>query len=332
MSLGVRLSLLLLSLAFAALSYALVENPIRHSRKLALRPAYQLLMAAGVTISVITVTLIWRQQSFIWAAAPEQAIYTQTRLDKPVIYSMGCDQYVDSAELKLCSFGPQNASKTAVLLGDSHAGQWFPTAQSIFVGGGWHLIVMTKSACPAVDSPFFYEPIGRTYSECDEWRAKAIDKIRELRPDVVMVGTFDKYPFSPDQWKVGTHKVLASLSESSRHVLLIRDTPNPGIDTTMCLARSSWRPAFLPSRECRIDVSDNKLDPVYSIQEELAGRFPNVSTIDMNAYICDKADCEIFRNGVFLYRDSHHLSSAFAAGLANEFAKQIRSRFEDLAH
>ena len=318
-----------LSLGLAELSYRLVENPIHHNRKLALRPAYSLLMAASITISVIALALTWKHGSIKWAATPQQALYSRMRLDLPVIYSMDCDQDYYSSEVKQCSFGEPNATHKVVLFGDSHAGQWFPTVESALVERGWRLVVLTKSACPVVDSPFFFSAIGRRYRECDVWRASAIEKIRELQPDLVIIGSA-QYEFSRDEWKNGTDRVLTRLSQSSKFVLVMRDTPSLGIDPTRCLARSSWRLGFLRGNDCKIAVK-NDGDQVYQVLQNSAEKFPNVSTIDMNPFICDEADCRAVRDGVFVFRDDNHLSSTFARRLASDFLNQVESRFGSFA-
>jgi len=329
LSLPVRIGLMLLSLCFAELSYRIVENPIHHNRKLALRPAYSLAMAAAITIWVITVALSWRHESIKWAITPQQASYSRLRLDLPVIYSMNCDQDYYSTELKQCLFGTPGARHTAVLLGDSHAAQWFPTVESTFVEKGWQLVVMTKSGCPIVDSPFFYPPIGRIYGECEVWRERAIERIGALKPDVVIIGSA-RYQFSNDQLKSGTSKVLVPLSMASKLVLLMRDTPKLGFDPTRCLARSSWRLAFLPGHDCRIAMSD-EVDQVYAVLKGSAREFPNVSTIDMNPFICNQANCSAIKDGVFVFRDDNHLSNTFAQRLAGDFANQIESQSQILS-
>lgn len=318
--LSARLGLMGLSLGFAALSYRLVENPIHHNRKLALRPAYSILVSALITISVIALALIWRQGSIKWAATPKQESYSRTRRDLPVIYSMDCDQGYYSSEVKQCSFGKPDAPRQVVLFGDSHAGQWFPTIESAFVERGWRLVVLTKSGCPIVDSPVFFAPLGRIYGECEVWRLRAIATIRELQPDMLIIGSAAQYEFSRDEWKNGTDKVLTSLSESSKFVLMIRDTPRLGIDPTRCLARSNWRSKLLPSLDCKIEVTNDD-DHVYRVRENSAKAFPNVSAIDMNPFIL-----EAVRNDVSVFRDDNHLSATFARSLASDFTSQVESR------
>src|SRR5690606_10377108 len=49
-----------------------------------------------------------------------------------------------------CEFGDTDSDKTVVLIGDSHAAQWFPALESIAQENGWKLLTRTKSSCTPV--------------------------------------------------------------------------------------------------------------------------------------------------------------------------------------
>src|SRR5690606_248276 len=121
----------------------------------------------------------------------------------------------------------------------------------------WQLVVLMKSGCPMVDVNIYYDRIRRIYSECAEWRDKALSMIADLRPDVVILGSSNSYAFSEQDWRKGTADVLQRLATVSE-VRLLRATP-------MLVAGG-----------------ERRFDDVAAWQAAAVARFPNVSVVDMN--------------------------------------------------
>jgi hypothetical protein len=217
-----------------------------------------------------------------------------------------------------CPFGLEAAPAVAVLLGDSHAAQWFSMVKSLTEHGDWRLIVITKAACPIVDASFFYEWVGRTYTECDEWRAKALKRIQELSPDLTIVGTADYYPFSYEEWVSGTTSAFESLSRASDNVILIRDTPRPGFDVPVCLARSAWQPGIFSRDECERFVGKNDT-LVFQAQSQVVESLANTHLLDLNDFICPAGTCNTVSDTLTIFWDTDHISDTFAKSLSGEF-------------
>ena len=327
-----RLILAAVSLAIASASFRFVERPIRHSPPLVARPYASLAAAAALTIFGVSLSVAWMTMSARWTSSFNQARYKPIRLDLPVIYRMGCDEYFHSAAPKECVFGAPAAKQTVVLFGDSHAGQWFPAVNRMADARGWRLVVLTKSACPAVDEPFFFVDIGRIYTECQAWLKNSLARIREIRPDLVLVAHSSEYPFTPDAWQTGMKKVMESLSQSSRHVLIIRDTPQLRFDALSCLARLDWRPAFLQNTgTCRMALAPaSQLDALYSMQTRTARSYDNVVTVDMTSYICPNSTCSVIQDGIVTYRDSHHITREFAEALTDGLQRQVELKLQQM--
>jgi peptidoglycan/LPS O-acetylase OafA/YrhL len=319
-----RLILAGLSLTLAYVSFKFVESPIRHSPSLVARPYASLAAAAVITVFGVSLSLGWITMASHWTTSPNQARYRPIRVDLPAIYRMGCDEYFHSAAAKECVFGTPNATQTVVLFGDSHAGQWFPAVDRMVAARGWRLVVLTKSACPAVDAPFFFADIGRVYTECQEWLRTSLARIHEIHPALVLVAYSKEYPFSPEAWQTGIDRVMESLSRSSGHVLVIRDTPRLRFDALSCLARLDWQPAFLQGAEtCQMGLGDAASDSLYSLQAKTALHYGNVLTIDMTNYICPNGTCRVVQDGIVTYRDAHHITRQFAEALTDGLGQQV---------
>ncbi|MGC1548743.1 MAG: SGNH hydrolase domain-containing protein [Rhodanobacter sp.] len=255
---------------------------------------------------------------------PDQQRYARARVDAPAIYGMGCDDWYHSDRVQVCTFGSKDATHTAVLMGDSIAGQWFPTVAKAFDRPGWRLLVMTKSACPMVNQPFFYGRIGREYTECSTWRKHVLDQLAVIKPDVVLLSSAPTYDFTQAQWVDGATDVLKAVSASSTHIYVLRGTPHLPFDGPDCLAEHNGRPNWFGlQRSCRALSDDEHTDQVYAWLQQAGSRFQNVKTLDMNDLICPQGECDAERQGLVVFRDSQHMTATFAASLGSALQSRM---------
>ena len=317
--------LVVISLLLAFASSMLVEAPLRHASYLRARP--KLVIAAGLALMACTAiaAYAWNRSAQAWATQGEQLRVMQARSDLSEIYAYGCDEWYQTARLRPCFFGPKDAPHTAVLFGDSVAGQWFPTVAMHFQRPGWRLLVLTKSSCPMIDRSFFYARIGRVYVECDRWRHDAIVLLRQLKPDIVLLGSSAAYEFTPKEWAEGTSDVLDALDGASPHIGIFQPTPLLPFDGPACLARREWRARWLPApAACSAPAANAKLDAIRDAIADGAARHPTVRTIDMDDYVCPGGLCHALRGGTVAYRDKQHITATFAAELAPALGTALR--------
>lgn len=316
----------LLSLLLAAATYRWFETPIRRSAALAPRPLLN--VAAGLLLMVGMWAICqqhWLPASMRWAQQPQQLALSKARGDAPVIYGMGCDEWYQSARLRLCAFGPSDAPHTAVIVGDSVALQWFPAFAKMFDRPGWRLLVLTKSACPMVDAPFFYERIGRRYTECETWRQGVLEALPTLHPDVVVLGSSQFYPFSAEQWIDGSRRVFTTLDQATQGaVYVLQATPVLPFDVPTCLARENWRPGWLQRRSSCDAVIDTSIDrQVAEWLGQAASGLPKVKLVDPNPAVCPNQRCPAVHDGQVAFRDGRHISASHASQLQAELARAI---------
>ncbi|HET9032599.1 MAG TPA: acyltransferase family protein [Dokdonella sp.] len=320
----VRFSLILLSLLLAVLSNILVEDPIRQCARLVARPRFAVAGSLALVIAASGIAIRWHNAAFDRMNAPEQMRYQQAKFDAPVIYGMGCDDWYNSADVKICAFGPQDAKHTAVAMGDSIGLQWFPALAKVFDKPDWRLLVLTKSSCPMVEEPFFYSRIGREYTECDEWRSKALTEIAALKPDIVVLGSTYYYGFTASQLKEGTERLLQPLVNSVRRIFILRSTPRLLFDGPSCAApRSALFSSLSGDQHCASVAYNEHNELVFESLESAASRFPNVRIVDMTDAVCPNGTCRAERDGVIVFRDSQHMSATFAESLGDALSKQL---------
>ncbi|HTC28941.1 acyltransferase family protein, partial [Dyella sp.] len=313
-----RLGFVAFSLLMAVLSYRFVESPIRHQGWWLVHKRVTVYGAAALVALCIIGSSQWYRHAGDRINDPEQKRIAMSHEDSPVIYAQGCDDWYSSARVKVCAFGTPNAPHTAVLLGDSIAGQWFPAVVKVFGGADWRLLVLTKSSCPMVDQSIFYARIGRIYSECTTWRNAVLAYLAKIKPDVVVLSSFPNNALAPEQWVSGSQRVMQSLGAVATNVYVLRATPHLPLDGPDCLAEYAGRPKWLPQNngDCSFPSKDSQADAIYMSIREAAKPFGNVHVVDMSDAICPGSICNAERNGMIVFRDSQHMTATFAASLA----------------
>ncbi|HEY9131862.1 MAG TPA: acyltransferase family protein, partial [Dyella sp.] len=313
------------SLLLAALSYRYIEAPIRHQEGWLRRRLSTLLVATLAMGALAMLAGQWSDRAGDASNDGRQAKYARAHNDSPAIYGMGCDDWYASDRLKPCAFGNGTSAHVAVLMGDSIAGQWFPATEKLFAQQGWRLVVLTKSSCPMVEEPFFYARIGREYTECSRWREKALDYVRTLRPDLVMLSTVSTNGFSEQQWVEGTERVLERLSQATGHIYILRATPYLPFDGPNCLAQREGRPAWLGTKAlCSAPSDDAHALMVLNALSHAVTTVPNASIVDLNDRICPGGICYAQRQGVIVFRDGQHLTASYAASLAPVLGQELQ--------
>ncbi|MFO1515312.1 MAG: acyltransferase family protein [Lysobacterales bacterium] len=319
-----RALLVAVSLALAAGSHALVEAPLRRWRQWLAFPRTALLVSLVGMAAMAALATHWTRQASDALQTPALQRYAAARTDAPAIYAMGCDDWYRSATVRICSFGSEQAPRTAVLMGDSHVGQWFPAVRGA-LDAHWRVLVITKSSCPMVDEPFFYTRIGREYTECAQWRDAALRQVQALKPDLFIFGSAPA-GFTQQQWTEGTARVLAKLSPAAGRIILLADTPALPFDGPECLMQHALRPAWLESgNSCSASSTNPQASAIQKWLRTAAARFPNVAFVDMTPDICPNGLCEAELEGRITYRDNQHLSGSFAAALAPRMADALRA-------
>jgi peptidoglycan/LPS O-acetylase OafA/YrhL len=324
--LAMRVALALLSLVLATISYRCVERPI-HRHDALLR--YPKRMVAGMLAALLLtggLALLWEGEAMEAQFGPAYERFRQAYGDNSKIHGLGCDTWYKSAEVTVCQFGEANASHTAVLMGDSIGAQWFPALESRFTQTDWRLLVITKSACPMVDKPFCYARIGEEYTVCAKWRRRALEFLRETKPELVFLGsaTNSGFGFSAADWTEGTRKVLQVISPHVGEIIVIRGTPVLPFDALDCLANTTPLTLLLAGENRCAAVPDaTQGDQVFSALRKAASGFPNVRLLDMNEAVCPERRCLAEQDDFIVFRDSQHLTTRFAARLADVFMQRL---------
>ncbi|MFD5919008.1 acyltransferase family protein [Kitasatospora sp. NPDC058201] len=211
-----------------------------------------------------------------------------------------------------CRFGVVDSPDRIVLLGDSHAGQWFSALLAMAAERRWALEELVKQGCPLPELDVINPQLGRPYRECDTWRDNALARLKEgPKPRLIVVSTLNRYTDDRQLLLRGWEKTLTPLRELGVPIVYLRDTPIPGTDVPACISGHTDDPATCEFSRDRALWADPLADEI------AAGRLPGVQSVEVNSVICpgNGRSCPAVLERILLYRDDTHLTNVAAVVL-----------------
>ena len=165
--------------------------------------------------------------------------------------------------------------------------------------------------------------LKKLYGHCAEFREAMIQRIIAMKPRAVILSNSDEYmafgaersiwKIAPEEWQAGLRRTYKRFHAAGIPMIVMRDTPNMGIDVPVCLSRYAARLPF--AKACVYDRSRGHSQPAIAAQNE-AARGLNVQFIDMNDQICTTPRCPVMKNGIVMFTDDDHLTATFTRSLA----------------
>jgi peptidoglycan/LPS O-acetylase OafA/YrhL len=334
-----------LSLVLAALSKRFVEDPFRQRKPTrtgaetgrSRRRGSYLLGAALVVVSLATATVPWQ-----WAQARMDALVASVTLDAahpgalaldpndpravptgvppaPNPSVAGGDFYLtDRPNCAVfdythhtpvddtCAYGAQQAPKTIVIVGDSHAGM-YSTALADFVkrDPDYRVKVMMRNGCPFNAVP--PSTGGRPLTPCSLQNQAELAAILGTKPALVVTAAMSPESYLSDlhwTWSsrqdmvAGYRAMLTPLSQAGISVAVIREVPRPPLNVPECVERNPGQPSACDSSRAAALPGPDPL-------AEAAAGLPGVSVVDLTDWLCVGQVCPAVVGNVIVYRDNH---------------------------
>jgi peptidoglycan/LPS O-acetylase OafA/YrhL len=368
LGLGQNVAVCLFSLALAALTTALVEQPARRSRWLSARTARSLVTGAVLSLGAAMVAVL------VVAAVPPpvgsgrvaasqlvtsgagagtanssstvppavtaaneldsqvnrlvaQSLATpqvpatltpslaDASADAPAPFHDGCFDGFTDASVHSCLYGDTTSTHTVVLFGDSHALMWFPAIDNLANAQHDALVVMAKATCPPLEISVFSPDLGRTYTECTEWRAAELQRMAALHPDVVILGFSREYGIADDHvvvdgpaWLSGLANMITTIErETGARVVVMGDDPYPQQSTPDCLSQH-----LAEAGACVIPKHYPFYNPGGIPQEEGVAHSTGAGYVDTDPWFCTASACAVVVGNVLVYRDDNHITATYA--------------------
>ena len=207
--------------------------------------------------------------------------------------------------------------------------QYFPAVEELAEINHWRLIVLTKAECPPEEIEVRSMVEDREYSQCDEWREKAFERIAEggASVTVVMSGDTEYNPYGPngeelsgdqaaEAMEAGYIRTLKRIRAAGPHTVVIRDNPSSVEDVPSCVSEDIQhlgRCAFPRHREW---------DREYDVRA--AESFPDTHLVSFIGDICPGEVCRAVIGNALVYRDKDHLTATFARTLEPMLESDLR--------
>jgi hypothetical protein len=239
----------------------------------------------------------------------------KARDDTDPLRDDGCGLSLAGSRPPDCVYGDVHGDFTVALVGDSHAAHWFPAVDVVARRNGWRLVPFTKFSCVFVDMRIWSPLLKREYRECEAWREHVLDRLAELRPDLVIIASDQELPVvsADDDDPERQGQAVARLIERiPGAVAIIVDTPRSDHDVPACLARH--RDAIERCTTSRAAA----FGPLYRRREVEAARLTGATVVDLSDAVCPGDPCPPIIGTMLVYRDHHHVTATFAASLADD--------------
>ena len=305
-----RIIAIIATIVLADLTHRFIEEPFR---KKIVSPTIVFKRSGIITLVslLIGTAIIFSSSDKIDVSGINGAVSLAEIKARPLVYDDGCHANYAEIESDNCVYADVTSQKTMVLFGDSHAAQWFPALVEIASRSGYKLISLTKSACPSVDLER-RDQGGFKMSRCNQWHINTIKRIQSIKPDVLIMSSFQYYAAPPrfndrEKWWIGgQRKLLTEVRNVSPHLIYLTDTPHPLRDIPACLSNYSISKCntTMPS----VDLS-----------------IPGFKVVNPNPWFCTQ-ECPAVKDGIVAYRDSSHITVDIATALIPRLTQALRDQ------
>ncbi|MEO6203805.1 MAG: acyltransferase family protein, partial [Mycobacteriales bacterium] len=210
-----------------------------------------------------------------------------------------------------CVYGPKHAPVSVALLGDSVGVSWMPALRAAG-GDDWRIHVLTRRQCPLVLVPA--DSTRAVSASCAAHQQYALEQVRRLRPDVVVVS--QRYGgMTSAQWEAGTVRALTALAGLSARVVVLEPPPDTG-NLQKCHTRLST-PA-----QCVEPLTVLHRD--FAAAEQRATRQTDARFVETTDWFCLGGRCPAVIAGLPVHFDGEHLTAAYARYLGPYLRAAIR--------
>ncbi len=328
-----RVGLVGASLLAAIATHHLVENPLRYSTQLRSKPRSY---AFGLLTIVLGFGGAFALTSAAEASLTEPDLAALQELREPWYNEATQDFACATSDVERlrqrCTFGATDSPVSVLLLGDSNAEHWLPTLTTLGEQNNFSVTLRVRGGCPApsVVGTGTIDP-----ALCSELQDATASMVSELDPDLIVISNTANYVDDmvgdggaslsdegrKDLWIDKTGSLLDEIDQYP--IIWIKPIPTFDYDPVDCLATKA-------DSECTNPIGPATNSAVRQgtwTEEALQTRSSDsIITFDPLATLCNETDCPLVVDGVYVYRDSTHLS----APMADYFAPLLGPHIDEL--
>jgi len=253
------------------------------------------------------------------------------KTDKPVVYKDDCfaSQTTDFQDRPVCHYGKGDIK--VALVGNSHAGQWFPALNTLAQEHGWQIDTYLANRCAIMGEEQKFDDQA-SVEGCGDLGGWVTDEIKKEDYDLVITSNRQSVPVSghsmessQDPATDAYEKLMGDWADTGAEVAVIHDTSWPGAtldNVPDCVAKNSSDPD-----ECSGDADewipqDPQIDAVKSLED------PDIVQVDMNDQLCEDGTCYSVIGGIVAYWDHSHLSATYAQSLSDTLGSRMEKALD----
>ena len=348
---------ILVATALAALSYQIMEHPVRISRRLDRHR--RVVIATGLAVSVASALVLIPQIVTPANASAPSVQSSSTAGFTPVPASLDWQHAKDGrGPFVNCFHKPvaqciivHGTGRQIMLIGDSHAQMLIPTFRAIARREHLTLSATMRISCPwqrdlVAPRLTVNDVVATRWAACEAQKEDLYTRvIPQLKPDIIVVMNLDYWNpqtrpeiramtmrvadkrlvkfGSPafDQWlATTTSRSLDELRANGRKVVVIEPIPIAPISPLSCISSAKVL------QECRY-VANPFPDQIARLYRQIAKKDDRVWVANFDRLVCPYLPiCDPVVGGHIVKVDNSHLSPKFAASIAPEvddYLKQI---------
>jgi len=332
---GARGIAAVLSIIPAALSYTFIESPIRFRKNPAPRRTL-LLGATCIVVPLIAAVALNTSHDRVSASS----LYAPFSLHEDVLRGCSTPTPMGMREKDNCSWDVKNAKGTAVLIGDSNAGQFTEGFVAGANAASLNAKVATQSSCPFANLRLW--DWSKEDTTCSYFVSKTLAYLIELKPQYVVIASASdgyikqtyftfrssdgkiKYT-TPEEKALALQEGLIKISNILRYrrikVIIVHPVPKfaPWTPIGMAPLRILGPKKWMDTSITQADAQAARELAVAS--EEAAATESKATTLDLFSELCPNDPCSTLNGSEWGYRDHGHISIANSKNLAGTFQR-----------
>lgn len=212
---------------------------------------------------------------------------------------------IDSFNGPPCVYKTKGATKTVLLVGDSHAGHISQAVVDAAQSENWNAVIWTHSGCPIQFKQSIPEQVSDNCISVNKTMKKWV---KENNPEAIIVSQFVKTNSSQSDLR----DALLTLRMLVPNILMIENNPIFPDEKDYMVRRPLAMPAYEPPKsfsKSRMQLEDK------NASNELANwaRGNGIFTTSLDSLFCKMGVCSRYSDDGWLYRDADHLSVVGAA-------------------
>jgi hypothetical protein len=227
-------------------------------------------------------------------------------------------------DTRLCTYGPDSATKTAVVIGDSIAVTWMPALVPALNAEGYKVRAIGLGSCPFIAADISLEGKPDETARCNASHDAIPPLVAAINPSLVIlsnqegaVGSLGKGAEGMANWVAARSEAIGSIAGPNRKVVIL--TPPPaGKDPQVCATKVSTPSSCVG--EIRL-VWRQMHDA-----EAAAAKASGADFLDTSQWFCsDRGMCPAFIGTTPVRLDLLHLTATYASTLAEPMRTALKA-------